>query len=175
MTEAEQLDTQYKAAAAEQDNLEDYDEWVMLYSEADECNYFYNQWTGESQFDVPEAWAEQQAAPGYCKESLALSMSPLLSATLRLQAQYRAKRARRQPVEILQDHYFQIKRARIAHSYMYGPDAHSCVVVLCGSLTGCAASARRSSCARKAARPAGSCGWPCRTRCRPTFRTTGTR
>ena len=41
------------------------------------------------------AWAEQQAAPGYCKESLALSMSPLLSACLRLQAAYRAKRARR--------------------------------------------------------------------------------
>ena len=96
MTEAEQLDTQFKGMAAEQDNLEDYDEWVMLYSEADEANYFYNQWTGESQFEVPEAWAEQQAAPGYCKESLALSMSPLLSACLRLQATYRAKRARRQ-------------------------------------------------------------------------------
>ena len=58
---------------------------------ASQFYYYYNQYTGEQQWEVPDGYEEQYAAAG----GTAGMHSPLLTATLKIQGLFHRKMARR--------------------------------------------------------------------------------
>ena len=67
---------------------QDYPKWSKMYDPASEAYYYYNNETGDTQWDVPSDYEEP-------KKGEPLNLPPSISAVLKIQSAFRAKKARR--------------------------------------------------------------------------------